>query len=147
MQDAICTMVEDWRAGKNSFFIHEFATSILVLNEVQFYRGHCMLLLKNHVREIYDLPAPDYEILAQELYWASKGLANKYQPQKMNIQCLGNQQPHIHWHIIPRYQSDPNASQQPFSEAIRNEVNLDDYKISPRDAEIIAAELRNQWSK
>jgi diadenosine tetraphosphate (Ap4A) HIT family hydrolase len=25
----------------------------------------------------------------------------------MNVECLGNQMPHLHWQIIPRYKTDP----------------------------------------
>jgi diadenosine tetraphosphate (Ap4A) HIT family hydrolase len=28
------------------------------------------------------------------------------QPDKVNLATLGNRVPHIHWHIIPRYQDD-----------------------------------------
>jgi diadenosine tetraphosphate (Ap4A) HIT family hydrolase len=27
-------------------------------------------------------------------------------PDKVNIAALGNMVPHIHWHVIPRYQDD-----------------------------------------
>lgn len=27
-------------------------------------------------------------------------------PEHMNIAMLGNQMPHLHWHIIPRYEGD-----------------------------------------
>jgi diadenosine tetraphosphate (Ap4A) HIT family hydrolase len=28
----------------------------------------------------------------------------------MNYEMLGNQTPHLHWHLIPRYQGDPDAA-------------------------------------
>jgi diadenosine tetraphosphate (Ap4A) HIT family hydrolase len=28
------------------------------------------------------------------------------QPAKVNLASLGNQVPHLHWHVIPRYQDD-----------------------------------------
>ena len=29
------------------------------------------------------------------------------QPDKINLAALGNFVPHLHWHIIPRWQNDP----------------------------------------
>jgi diadenosine tetraphosphate (Ap4A) HIT family hydrolase len=28
-------------------------------------------------------------------------------PQKINLASLGNQVPHLHWHVIPRFADDP----------------------------------------
>ncbi|MFM6921883.1 MAG: HIT family protein, partial [Polynucleobacter victoriensis] len=28
------------------------------------------------------------------------------QPDKVNLAALGNMVPHLHWHVIPRYQQD-----------------------------------------
>jgi diadenosine tetraphosphate (Ap4A) HIT family hydrolase len=29
------------------------------------------------------------------------------QPDHVNLESLGNVVPHLHWHIVPRYRSDP----------------------------------------
>jgi diadenosine tetraphosphate (Ap4A) HIT family hydrolase len=29
-------------------------------------------------------------------------------PDKINLACLGNLTPHLHWHVIPRYADDPH---------------------------------------
>ena len=34
-------------------------------------------------------------------------LAQVYDAKKINYELLGNQLPHIHWHIIPRLANDP----------------------------------------
>jgi diadenosine tetraphosphate (Ap4A) HIT family hydrolase len=47
-------------------------------------------------------------------------------PQKINIASLGNQVPHLHWHVIPRFADDPffpgsiwSAKQRDLSEVVR----------------------------
>jgi len=31
-----------------------------------------------------------------------------FHPRKLNYECLGNIEPHMHWHIFPRYTNDPS---------------------------------------
>ncbi len=37
--------------------------------------------------------------MAEAIYAAVK-------PLKLNYECLGNAEPHVHWHVFPRYESD-----------------------------------------
>jgi diadenosine tetraphosphate (Ap4A) HIT family hydrolase len=32
-----------------------------------------------------------------------------FSPRKLNYELLGNQVPHLHWHLFPRYASDPEV--------------------------------------
>ena len=38
---------------------------------------------------------------------ADHKVAALYTPRKINYELLGNQTPHIHWHVIPRLADDP----------------------------------------
>tara|TARA_B110000495_G_C22636186_1_gene378044 strand:- start:63 stop:353 length:291 start_codon:yes stop_codon:yes gene_type:complete len=51
-------------------------------------------------------------------------VANTMKPLKINLASLGNQVPHLHWHIIPRYEDDPYFPDSIWSEKHRdtNEV-------------------------
>jgi len=37
----------------------------------------------------------------------AKALHTTFQPDKMNYELLGNMVPHIHWHLVPRFATDP----------------------------------------
>jgi diadenosine tetraphosphate (Ap4A) HIT family hydrolase len=43
----------------------------------------------------------------EEVSRIAKILAQVYQAKKINYELLGNQLPHIHWHVIPRLATDP----------------------------------------
>jgi diadenosine tetraphosphate (Ap4A) HIT family hydrolase len=43
----------------------------------------------------------------EEVNLISKVVAQVFEAKKMNYELLGNQLPHIHWHIIPRLADDP----------------------------------------
>jgi diadenosine tetraphosphate (Ap4A) HIT family hydrolase len=36
----------------------------------------------------------------------AEAIAAAVRPWKMNYECLGNQEAHVHWHLFPRYESD-----------------------------------------
>lgn len=140
--DLICQRVKLWEEGENPYFVHEFKNSILVIGDHQYYAGNSLLLLKNHVRELHELDAAIYSGLHAELYAAGKAIFNAFSPWKMNYLCLGNKEQHVHWHIIPRYTSDPNHQTLPMTEYMRGEVDLSDYATSPEQARRLAARVR-----
>jgi diadenosine tetraphosphate (Ap4A) HIT family hydrolase len=43
----------------------------------------------------------------------ARALIVTYRPLKMNYETLGNSLPHLHTHLIPRYEEDPRPG-QPF---------------------------------
>ena len=38
----------------------------------------------------------------------AQAIARAFRPVKMNYELLGNQVPHIHWHLVPRLPTDPD---------------------------------------
>lgn len=110
----ICERVKSAREGKNSHLIHEFKNSYLVLGDHQFFKGYCVLLLKSHVRELHELPSDQQKELFEELMTSGKVIHEAFKPWKMNYSCYGNQVPHVHWHIFPRYETDPDHLKQPW---------------------------------
>jgi diadenosine tetraphosphate (Ap4A) HIT family hydrolase len=43
----------------------------------------------------------------EEVSCVGEGLEKNFVVGKINSELLGNQVPHIHWHVIPRLKSDP----------------------------------------
>ena len=107
----ICAMIERIRAGAFPDSIAELPRSWLILGDAQFYRGYCVLLAKHHVTEPHLMLRGEAHELLDELLAAGRALANVVKPFKLNYECLGNQEPHVHWHVFPRYADDPMRSQ------------------------------------
>jgi diadenosine tetraphosphate (Ap4A) HIT family hydrolase len=38
----------------------------------------------------------------------ARAIAAAFRPRKMNYEVLGNTVAHLHWHLFPRYDWDPN---------------------------------------
>ncbi len=62
---------------------------------------------EDNVREIYQLPEEDQELLLWESSYLSRTLDELFQADKMNIAALGNMVPQLHIHHIVRYTNDP----------------------------------------
>lgn len=103
----ICSMIEGIRAGIFPEWVAELPRSWLILGDAQFYRGYCILLAKRHVTELHAMPRGEAHELLDEILAVGRTLAEVLKPLKLNYECLGNQEPHVHWHIFPRYLDDP----------------------------------------
>lgn len=132
---AICLRIEQLRKGANPSLIHEFTHSFFVVGDHQYYSGYCLLLYKQHVRELHELNPELQTALNQELMQATSALVKAFSPWKINHCCLGNTDEHIHWHIMPRYESDPDHRKHPWLHSDEFPLHLID---DARKAEIAA---------
>jgi diadenosine tetraphosphate (Ap4A) HIT family hydrolase len=89
---------------------HQIADMGLItafLHEDQFFPGWTVLVLKQHATELYELSAEERRRLIEAVTTMAKALVAVFQPVKVNYALLGNQLPHIHWHVVPRLRDDP----------------------------------------
>ena len=68
-----------------------------------FYR----VVWKDHVAEWSDLAAEDRRVCMEAVVAVEQSLREALAPTKMNIAALGNMVPHLHWHVIARFDWDP----------------------------------------
>lgn len=101
-----CVMCERV-AGQGDLFIADLEVSRAYLNADQFFPGWVFVVLRDHVTELYDLDALSRSRLMEDLTRVARAVATVYHPLKMNYELLGNEVPHIHWHVIPRLAGDP----------------------------------------
>jgi len=77
------------------------------LHDDQFFTGWTVLVLQRHATELFHLTPTERMQLMEDVNQVAKALARAYGAKKINYELLGNQLPHIHWHIIPRLANDP----------------------------------------
>ena len=70
------------------------------------YPGFCRVIWNAHVKEMTDLAIADRSALMQAVCKVEQAIRDVMQPHKINLASLGNMVPHLHWHVIPRYQDD-----------------------------------------
>src|SRR5215469_7124832 len=103
----ICSIIEKIRDGVSPDWVAELPRSWLILGDAQFYRGYCVLLAKRHVSEMHLMPRGEAHEVLDELIAIGRTIERLLSPLKLNYECLGNQEPHVHWHVFPRYAVDP----------------------------------------
>ncbi|HYB89679.1 MAG TPA: HIT family protein [Candidatus Binataceae bacterium] len=103
----ICAIIAAIESGPFGNFIAELPTSYVVLGDSQLYRGYCVMLAKRHATELFLMPPQEAHALFEEVRLTAEAIAAVAKPWKLNYECLGNSEPHVHWHIFPRYESDP----------------------------------------
>lgn len=78
---------------------------IIRVADVQF-PGYFRVIWNEHVKEMSDLCETDRHLLWDVLNKVEKALIETMNPKKINLAEFGTMVPHLHWHLIPRYEDD-----------------------------------------
>jgi diadenosine tetraphosphate (Ap4A) HIT family hydrolase len=110
MNSADCALCEqlpviDERLGSD--VIWHFPHSVARLGPWQFYHGYCVLIARRHARELSGLADEERRAYLEEMCLLASAIEACFRPHKLNYELLGNQVPHLHWHLFPRSLDDP----------------------------------------
>ena len=94
----------------------------MLLNEAD-YPGYCRVELLEHVKEMTDLDAMSRNQMMKSVFATEQALRNVLQPTKINLASLGNKTPHLHWHVIPRFENDRHFPNSHWGEPLRTKSN------------------------
>jgi diadenosine tetraphosphate (Ap4A) HIT family hydrolase len=70
------------------------------------FRGYCILAYRRHATELFELSLPERGQLIHDVARVAQALRDTCRPLKINYEILGNEVPHVHVHIVPRYAAD-----------------------------------------
>src|SRR2546426_810888 len=88
--------------------IQDLPASIAILAPDQYYRGYTLVVSKTHATELYHLDEHESTQYFRDMLRVAAAVAAAFRPRKMNYEVLGNTVAHLHWHLFPRYDEDPN---------------------------------------
>jgi diadenosine tetraphosphate (Ap4A) HIT family hydrolase len=89
--------------------IWRFPHSVALLGLWQYYQGYCILVARTHATELSQLLENDRIAYFKEMCQLAEAIEKTFHPCKLNYELLGNQVPHLHWHLFPRYDHDPDV--------------------------------------
>ncbi|WP_250525366.1 HIT family protein [Caballeronia sp. GAWG2-1] len=78
----------------------------VVLADEADWPGLCRVIWGAHVAEMSDLQDADRARLMTAVNCVERAMRCILVPEKVNLASLGNQVPHVHWHVIPRFSND-----------------------------------------
>jgi diadenosine tetraphosphate (Ap4A) HIT family hydrolase len=114
---------------------------VVLLNDDD-YPAYCRVEWLAHVKEMTDLAIAERLWLMQVVFAVESALRQVCRPEKINLASLGNKTPHLHWHVIPRFETDRHFPNSHWAEPVRDAKSL---ALTPDNikalAVIIAAQL------
>lgn len=103
----ICDRIRMIQEGSNPYFVCELKTGYVVVGDHQFFRGYTLFLCKDHKRELHELEPGFRKEFLWEMSEVASAVFHAFHPHKLNYELLGNSDEHMHWHLFPRYKTDP----------------------------------------
>lgn len=97
------------RRGENPYVIAQMPSGWLVIGDVQPLAGYCVLLADPVVESINALDAAARARYSLDTIRAGDALLAVTGAYRINYETLGNSEPALHTHIIPRFMSEPEA--------------------------------------
>jgi diadenosine tetraphosphate (Ap4A) HIT family hydrolase len=127
-----CKLIRD---NKNPTWINELSVSIAIVNLDQSYLGRSLVIFKRHEEDILALSNKERDQFNADMIRVAQAIKKVFKPDLINYAILGNNQRHLHWHVIPRYRSDPNWGKPPWPHERKF--------LSPEQYYEIAIKIRN----
>ncbi len=102
----ICDRIEMIKNGTNPYFVKELETGYVVIGDNQHFKGYTLFLCKQHKTELFYLDKVFSTKFMQEMVLVAEAVKNAFGAEKMNYECLGQGDAHLHWHLYPRRMGD-----------------------------------------
>ena len=83
------------------------------------YPGFYRVIWNAHVAEFSDLSADERRACMDAVAVVEQLMRQHLRPTKVNLASLGNMVPHLHWHVIARFETDRHFPQPVWATASR----------------------------
>jgi diadenosine tetraphosphate (Ap4A) HIT family hydrolase len=100
--------VELARRGELPYLVCRVTSGWVVLSDRQVLRGYCLLLADPVVPRLNDLEIERRSLFLREMSLVGDALLEVTGAARINYEILGNLDPGLHAHIIPRFADEPD---------------------------------------
>ena len=142
MQTDIELAVDLAKAGDNRTFITQLDSGWVFLGLNQNLKGTCFLVADPYVKTIDDMEEGVRNAFMSDMLLVGKAIKAVTQAERMNYLFLGNKDPLLHVHIIPRFADEAEEYRQHGPWKYEEYLKFDD----DRDAPLIE-NIRNELKK
>lgn len=121
MEESVFTKIIKGEIPCNKIYEDDLTFSFLDLHPKQ--PGHVLVIPKQQVDHIWDLPDEDYQALMSTVKKVGRRIREVLQPKRVGIQVEGLGVPHAHVHVFPfsstpEFFSNPDLTAEPDHEAL-----------------------------
>ena len=109
LESTIPQRVETARAGTNPTLIYRVPSGWVVLCDLQFLSGYCILLSDPVVSSLNDLDRIQRSEFLCDMAMVGDALMEITGAYRINYAIAGNTDPYLHAHIVPRYLTEPET--------------------------------------
>lgn len=102
----ICNTIRKSLNGENPYFVKELKTGVVVIGWNQHFYGYTLFICKKHATELYELEPVFQAEYLKEMVVVAQAVSKAFNADKMNYECLGNGDIHLHFHLFPRKTGD-----------------------------------------
>jgi diadenosine tetraphosphate (Ap4A) HIT family hydrolase len=103
MQDWKLDRIASAARGENPTVLAKMRSGFVVMNDTQFLPGYCILLGYPRVNGLNDLNLKARADFLVDMSLIGDAISAVCQPLRINYDILGNTDPFLHAHIVPRY--------------------------------------------
>jgi len=107
MMNKKCPLCNEVANTRSEMRIKELVVSTAFLSQNQAYRGYSIVVYNSHETALENLPEENQIQFYRDMLKISSAIVKVFKPDKMNYELLGNWVSHLHWHVVPRYKTDP----------------------------------------
>ena len=142
-----CRTLADLSALPADELVAELPHAVVLLGRWQYYHGYCLVVARRHATELSQLSDAERHGYFDAMCRVARAIEECFQPCKLNYELLGNQEPHLHWHLFPRYREDPERLQPVWLTLERAESSITSQQLcadGPLERATTAATLREK---
>ena len=108
LQTEIHRQVEACKKGDFERLIGRARSGFIIMGASQVLRGYCLLLPHDVPAHLNALALNDRILFLQEMSQVGESIMKVVGAVRMNYEMLGNLEPALHAHIIPRFHDEPS---------------------------------------
>lgn len=105
--------------------ICELPCSRVYLNRDQKHKGRCIVALKGHKTEYFQMSPEENAEYFAEISRVARAIWDLYHPDKINYATYGDGVPHVHVHIVPKYRGGLSWG-EPFDDTLPKQFLQDE---------------------
>lgn len=93
-------------ANEHSALIATTDTSFVRLARNQHHAGYSLVILREHVIDMAELPLDRLSAFWADVQRAARIINEVFRPKKIDYLVMGHRMPHLHCHLLPQHATD-----------------------------------------